>query len=87
MNEPSEYLIIMSQILCSVLYSLVLLVPPLCFAFRKFQIQMFNVHVTFYNEFLCPLSLADKNISGDLLHGDELYFPQSGESVHHQRLV
>jgi hypothetical protein len=48
---------------------------------------MFNVHVTFYNEFLCPLSLADKNLSGDLLHGDELYFPQFCESVHHQRLV
>jgi len=76
-----EYLIIMSQILCSVLYILVLLVPPLCFAFRKSLIQMFNVHVTLYNEFLCPLSLVDKNLSSDLLYGDEPYFPQFGDSV------
>jgi len=60
----------MSHILCSVLYILVLLVPPLCVAFRKSLMQMFNVHVTFYNEFLCPLSLGDKSLSGELLYGD-----------------
>jgi len=72
----------MSQILCLVLYILVLLVPSLCAAIRMSVIQMF----TFYNEFLRPLSLADKNLSGDLLYGDELYFPHFDNSLHHQRI-
>jgi hypothetical protein len=48
---------------------------------------MFYIHATFYNEFLYPLSLEDKNLSGDLLYGDEVYFPQFGDSLHHQGLV
>jgi len=48
---------------------------------------MCNVHVTFYNEFLCPLSLADKNLSGDLLYGDELYFLIFGDTLYHQGFV
>jgi hypothetical protein len=43
--------------------------------------------LTFYNKFLCPVSLVDKNLSDDLLYGDELYFPQFGNSLHHQGLV
>jgi hypothetical protein len=33
------------------------------------------------NKFLFPLSLVDKNLSDDLLYGDELYFPQFGNSI------
>ena len=51
-----EYLKIMFQILCSVLYILVLLGPPLCVAFRMSLIQTFTVHVKFYNE-ICVLYL------------------------------
>jgi hypothetical protein len=35
----------------------------------------------------CPLFFVDNDLPGDLLYGDELYFPQFGDCLHRQGLV